>query len=81
MDELDLDTVFDVDSSNIAAIGTKDHFLVIKFVKGGAIYRYPYCQQYLEQIYTADSVGRAFREIVLPIESGERLRDGWPEED
>lgn len=81
MEEFDLDTVFTVDcSSMITALGTRDHFLVIQFKKGNAVYRYPHCALYLQQLYTADSVGRAFRELILPIESGELLREGWPDD-
>jgi len=82
MNPYEADNWQEVDSSNIAAIGTRDHYLIIKFNKGVA-YRYPNGAGFFSQLSTADSVGKTFACEIKNQVDGERLPSedsGWPEE-
>ena len=81
MNPYDADNWALVDSSIVKAIGTKDHYLIVMFNKGGA-YRYPHSAGMFGDLQASPSVGALFHEDVrgrdfdkLPPESM-----GWPED-
>ena len=80
MHPYDADNWQEVVSSNIAAVGTKDTYLIVKFNKGTA-YRYPDCAIHFGDLVSADSVGKYFaKEIkILPCEKLPSELVGWPD--
>lgn len=57
--QTELDTLEEVNSSNISLVGTKGHYLVVEFRKGG-VYRYPNMSHHLVDLLTAKSIGGYF---------------------
>lgn len=81
MNPYDADNWQEVESSNIAAVGTKDHFLIVKFNKG-MVYRYANCAQQFGDLVQADSVGHYFATEIKSNYSYDRLPSeevGWPD--
>lgn len=79
----DADNWQEVSSSNIAAVGTRGHYLIVKFNKGVS-YRYAYGAGYYGEMIKADSVGKYFSKEVGSVCEAERLPSeevGWPEEE
>lgn len=83
MSPFDADNWQEVESSNLAAVGTRDHWLIIKFHKGGAFYRYANCAHEFGGLTNAESVGRYFAKEIKNQHAAERLSEsrGWPESD
>jgi hypothetical protein len=72
----------EVESSNIKAVGTRDHYLIVQFNKGGS-YRYPNCASQFDDLINAESVGRYFAVNIKPTASYDKLPSevvGWPED-
>ena len=61
-----------VDSSNLAAVGVRDDFLVVRFRSGG-VYRYVGAAGLLDELIRAESVGRFFHRRVKREFAAERL--------
>lgn len=74
MFDTELDALQEVTSSNISMVGTKDHWLVIKF-RNNQIYRYANQAHMFGDLVTADSVGRFFSQNIrdLPYEKIDEL--------
>ena len=76
-DQFDFDEFQEVDSSTIAAVGTKNDWLIIFFNKGTS-YRYHGCAIYFSALSMSDSVGKAFHSQIKN-QSFEKLDAGdWP---
>jgi len=76
----DTDKWEEVKSSNIAAVGSRGSWLVIQF-KGGQVYRYADSAQLLDDLVSAPSVGKKFREVVLGAVHGELVSSTeWPDD-
>jgi hypothetical protein len=70
-----------VESSNILEVGTKGDWLVVKFKKGGQIYRYSGFAYLFDDLVSAQSVGKLFNKEVLSVTKGQRLNLGeWPDD-
>jgi hypothetical protein len=68
----------EVTSSNIKAVGTKGHYLIVEF-NDGSVYRYPELAIEFPNLTGADSVGRYFHANIRH-EPNEKLPHGeWPE--
>lgn len=77
--DFEVDQWLEVSSSNLAAAGTKDDFLIIQF-RNGDLYRYPNLAQEFETLITAESVGKYFHQEIRH-QSCQKLNKGeWPEE-
>lgn len=69
----------EVKSSNLKAIGIRDEFLIVEF-KNNVFYRYPDMADHLDDLLTAESVGKYFNNEIRN-QACERLRaDIWPDE-
>lgn len=82
MHPYDADNWQEVESSNLAAVGTKDHYLIVKFHKGGLAYRYAHAAQEFGELVNATSAGRYFAQKIKNSYSYEKLpseAEGWPE--
>jgi hypothetical protein len=67
-----------VESSNLKAVGVKGDYLVI-FFNNDTVYRYPSCSSLYEELISAPSVGRFFREHVKTQQAYQRINDDeWP---
>lgn len=78
----DADRWEEVKSSNIGAIGVRGNWLIIKFRKNGAIYRYNGYADLFDDLIVSTSVGKLFNQEVLSNTKGERLdREEWPNDD
>ena len=64
----------EVESSNIAAVGTKDHWLIVLF-NNNAAYRYANMSCHFNDLIFAESVGKYFAKNIRH-ESCERLIEG-----
>jgi len=74
----------EVESTNIAAVGSRDRYLIVKFLKGGVAYRYSGAASEFEALIHAESVGRYFAKEIKPQYGCEKLpseESGWPERD
>lgn len=81
MNPLDADQWEEVKSSNIEAVGTRGDWLIIKFRKNGAVYRYENFAHLFNDLVSAQSAGKLFNQEVLSVTAGERLSMGeWPSE-
>ncbi len=72
----------EVESANIAAVGTRGHYLIVKFNKGMA-YRYANGAEEFGELVNAESAGKYFAQEIKGTYSHERLPTeeiGWPEE-
>lgn len=77
---LDADQWEEVKSSNIAAVGTKGDWLIVKFRKNGAVYRYAGYADLFGDLTSSVSVGKLFNQEVLSHTRGERLSlEEWPD--
>lgn len=54
-----------VESSNLAAIGSREGFLVVAF-KNGSVYRYPGQANRFDELLEAESKGKFFARYVRP---------------
>jgi hypothetical protein len=80
MNPLGADRWEEVKSSNIEAVGAKDEWLIVKFRKNGAIYRYSGYADLFDDLVTSTSVGKLFNQEVLSHTRGEKLSlNEWPE--
>jgi hypothetical protein len=81
MNPYEADNWQEVESSNLAAVGTRGHYLIVKFHKGDACYRYANAASEFGEVVNADSPGRYFAQKIknqyicgrLPSEA-----EGWP---
>ena len=70
-----------VKSSNIEAVGVKGEWLIVKFKKGGSVYRYRGYADLYHDLVSSPSVGKMFNKEVLNFTKGEKLHlEEWPEE-
>jgi hypothetical protein len=80
-DAFDCDKWEEVKSSNIEAVGVKGDWLVVRFRKGGQVYRYRGFADLFDELVSSLSIGKFFAREVLSQTKGERLlRDEWPDE-
>ena len=78
---LDADQWSEVKSSNIEAIGIRENWLIVKFKKNGAVYRYSGYADLFDELVASVSVGKLFNQEVLSNTRGERLSLGeWPDD-
>jgi len=79
----DADNWQEVESANIAAVGTRGHYLIVLFNKGAA-YRYAHAADEFGALINAESVGKYFAQAIKGPYECERLPSeeaGWPDDD
>ena len=75
----EVDSWEEIKSSNLAAVGTKDEFLIVQF-KNGDLYRYPNLAQEFDSLKTAESAGKYFHQEIRH-QMCQKLSQGeWPED-
>lgn len=65
------------ESSMIAALGTKNGYLIVKFCKGEC-YRYPNGDMHMDELLAAESMGKHFHANVRPLGGQRIIGDEWP---
>jgi hypothetical protein len=83
MHPFDADNWMEVESSNLAAVGTRDHYLIVKFKRGNLFYRYANCAHEFDSLVNAKSVGQYFANEIKNNYDFNKLPSeevGWPEE-
>ena len=71
----------EVDSSNIKAVGTKGHYLIIQFHKGDSVYRYPNCSNLFSDLCMAKSIGKYFHKEIRNLQYEKLGSEEWPEDE
>jgi hypothetical protein len=77
--DFEVDSWTSVKSANLAAVGTRDDYLIVQF-RNGEIYRYPGLAYEFGPLTAAESVGKYFHKEIRHQPCQKLSKKEWPEE-